>query len=345
MRKEKHEKGNGKKYGYFYSIRFRLCISYIIMIIFIILTGFLAEKMGEQAIEESYRDTVTQSLRMVGKYIEFGFENVRGTVTEYLVDKEISNYVSGKMSSDPSAETRYQTALEKQLNTKITADEFISDIYFVTEGVYAVTTRERAIKTLFSSYMDTEQGENIRENENQFFWMGRSSIVDEELEVDSDKYAVRLIKYFNQKNAVIMVDIDCTKITEILNGIDLGDGSHITYITDDGVELAADGTRTEFFSSMDCYLETHDSEEKSGIIENVQMDGKSYLYLYEKLKDSEGTICALVPNDVIYEKVYAIRNVTIAVVVIACIFALFIGGGITFSFNRSINYFIFQAWG
>lgn len=321
----------------FCSIRFRLSVSYVIMITFIVLSGLLAERMGERAIEEKYKDTVTQSLNMLGKYIEFGFENVQGTAVEYLMDRDIGDYVSGKMASDPSAESRYRNTLEKELSTKITADAFISDIYFLTEGVYAATTKSRDIRTLFSSYMDSEQGRQVRDNENQFFWLGKPSIVDDELEVDSGRYAVRLVKYFNQKNAVMMLDIDGAKITEILGGIDLGEGSHIAYVTNDGVELDQNGARDTFFTAAELCGKISAMEEHSGIVENVELNGQKYLYLYEKLQGAEGMICAIVPNDVIYAEVYAIRKVTVAIVIAACIFALVLGGGITISFTRSIQ--------
>ena len=339
MRTQKGNKSVAKKYGFFHSIRFKLGVSYVIMVLFIILSGWKTEHMGEQAIEEKYKDTVAQSLNMLGKYIEFGFENVQGTAVEYLMDRDIGDYVGGKMSLDPSSESRYRSALEKELSTKIAADAFISDIYFLTDGIYAATTKSRDIKTLFSSYMDTEQGQRIMNDENQFFWLGQASIVDEELEVDSEQYAVRLVKYFNQKNAVMMIDIDSAKIMEILSGIDLGEGSRIAYITNDGVELNQDGTREEYFTSMDFYAKINASEGNSGIIENVVLDGQGYLCFYEKLPGTEGIICAAVPNNAVYEEIYAIRNVTAAVVIVACIVALVIGGGITISLTRSIQYF------
>lgn len=324
----------------FCSIKFRLSVSYVIMIAFIALSGLLAECMGERAIKEKYKDTVAQSLNMLGKYIEFGFENVQGTAVEYLMDRDIGDYVSGKMASDSSAETRYRDALEKELSTKITADAFISDVYFLTEGVYAATTKSRDIRTLFSSYMESEQGQQVRDNENQFFWLGQSSIVDDELEVDSRQYAVRLVKYFNQKNAVMMIDIASAKITEMLSEIDLGEGSRIAYVTNDGVELTQNGARETFFTSMELYGKICTLEADNGTIENVELEGQNYLYLYERLQGEEGMICAVVPNDVIYAEIYAIRKMTVAVVIAACIFALIIGGGITISFTRSIQYFI-----
>ena len=193
---------------------------------------------------------------------------------------------------------------------------------------------------MYGRYMSSEQGTEIGADSQKYYWLGQPSVVDDELATDTDSYAVRMIKTFYKKDAVLMIDVDTEAILSILEDIDFGEGSYVSFVTSDGRELSRDNSRTNIFSDTGFYKASVVSDEPAGIIENVLMNGKEYLYVFRKLADTGTMVCALIPNTEILRQVDTIRYIAMIVVAIACIMAVIIGGGLSWSINKSIGYFI-----
>lgn len=324
----------------FSSIRFKMLGSYVLMIGFIILVGFLAYRTGAEAIKGNYKTTALQSLDMMGEYVDFGFENVKGTAVEYLTDDEIGNYLTGKMSASKASQTEYYNNKKSELTTKATADSFIKDIYFFSDGVASLSTNKKSAEDLYGKYIGESQGAQVIEDTQKYYWLGQRSVIDDTLEVEEDSYAVRLVKFFYRKDALLVMDIDKEAILSILGEMNLGEGSQVAFVTSDGAELSQDGSREIHFSDTDFYPVAVESEEDRGIIENVKQNGVEYLFLFCKLEDTGAMVCALIPNALILKQVQSIRYIALVVVIIACIIAFLIGGGLSLSINSSIGYFI-----
>lgn len=333
-------KSRDSKVRVFSSIRFKMLGSYALMIGFIILVGFLSYGAGADAIKDNYKTTALQSMDMLGEYVEFGFENVKGAAVEYLTDKEMMKYLTGKMASSQTEQMQYYNNMKAELVTKSTADSFIKDVYFFSNGVPSLSTNKKSVEDMYGRYMSSEQGTEIGADSQKYYWLGQPSVVDDELATDTDSYAVRMIKTFYKKDAVLMIDVDTEAILSILEDIDFGEGSYVSFVTSDGRELSRDNSRTNIFSDTGFYKASVVSDEPAGIIENVLMNGKEYLYVFRKLADTGTMVCALIPNTEILRQVDTIRYIAMIVVAIACIMAVIIGGGLSWSINKSIGYFI-----
>ena len=221
---------------------------------------------------------------MLGEYIDFGFENVKGIAIEYLTDEQVRNYLTGKMASSQTEQMNYYNDKKAELVTKSTADSFIKDIYFISDGVASLSTNKISAENLYGEYMKSEQGTLVSEDMQKYYWLGNPSVIDQVLETDTSSYAVRVVKNFYKKDALLVIDIDTQTLKGVLEQIDFGEGSKLAFVTSDGVELSQDGSREVVFSTTDFYKVAVDSEETAGIIENAVLDGKEYLFL-ENLKE------------------------------------------------------------
>lgn len=331
----KENKINKKKVRILSSIRFKMLGSYVLMIGFIILVGFLAYQTGAKAIQDNYKTSTMQSMDMMGEYVEFGFKNVEGAAVEYLTDDAITKYLMGKMADKQATQTEYYNNMKAELTTKASADSFIKNIYFISNDVASLSTNKKSKENLYDEYIATEQGKKIVETPNQYFWLGQPSVLDESLEINKDDYAIRMIKNFYRKDALLVMDIDREAILSILDEID-----YVSFVTSDGVELNKDGSRDSVFTKTDFYPVAQSSEESAGIIENARMNGEEYMFVFRKLADTDAMVCALVPNSEILSQVDGIRYIAVVLVVIACIIAVMIGGGLSLSMNHSITYFV-----
>ncbi len=340
MKRKQKEKTTGreKKKLSFGSIRTKLLGSYLLMITFIILVGLISYSIGANTIRESYNSSARQSLEMLGEYFSFGFDTVKSSAVEYLTDTEVTDYLEGRM--EDVEEVKYRQLKKEEMVTRSAADVFIHNMYFFSEGVASVSTHKATSENLYEQYINSEQGQYIAGDEQRYYWLGTSSPVDDILNVDKDSYAVRLVKAFYKKNAVLMIDIDKEAIVNGLNQIDFGEGSKVSFITEDGIEISNVGEKESFFTTYGVYETMRSSEEKSGVMENVDVDGVKNLLVYTKLINTNSMVCALIPNDIFMGQIQTIKYVVIIVMLLACIFAIGVGGGLSWSINKSISYFI-----
>lgn len=337
MLKEK----KGKRPGRFWaSIRFKLLGSYGLMVGFIVLVGMLSYTASAEAIQHNYKEASMQALNMLGEYIEFGFDTVKGTAVEYLADENVLSYISGSMAEKQAAQTTWYHDKKSELTTRTVADAFIRSIYFFPDKAVSLSTNKRSADRVYSQYTGQEQGAVMLEDVQAYHWVAIPSVIDTIMQVDSGEYAIRLVKPFYRRDAFLAIDVDSQAILEALNKLSFGDGSRTAFISPDGVELAQDGSRDAVFEGTDFYLETAGNGNASGVMEDVSYEGERYLFMYRKLSDTGASVCALIPNEEITRQVINIKYIAVAAVIAASMLALFVGGGLSLSINSSISYIV-----
>ncbi|TCL57938.1 methyl-accepting chemotaxis protein [Kineothrix alysoides] len=338
MIKSKRIRNKWKK-NLFSTIRFKLTGSYCLLIGFIIIAGVSAYTSASGAIKANYKTSTLQSLDMLGEYLEFGFDTVSGAAVEYLSDTNVTDYLTGGMAAKKADQSIYYTDKKSEITTKVTADAFLQSIYLFSDPVSSLSTNKKSVLNMFSDYTRSEQGKTLLEDSQAYYWFGKSSIIDEALNVDSNNYAIRMIKAFYRKEAFLVMDIDKQAVTDILNKMQMGEGCRIAFVTGDGVELSEDGSRETFFFGTDFYERARAAEESIGTMENVLFEGRDYLFLYRRIADTGAMVCVLIPESEITGQVKDIKYLTFFVILASVLIALLIGGGIAAGINRAIKYF------
>ena len=320
------------------SIRVKMLASYVLVIGFIVVVGLVSYNTGAKTIRESYNTSARQSVEMLGEYFSFGFNTVKSTAVEYMTSADLTNYLDKRL--DNPTEVKFYQTTKDELTTKAAADTFIESMYFFSEGISSISTNKLSADNMYSQYTASEQGQYVKGDDQKYYWLGAASPVDEILNVVQDNYAVRLVKAFYRREAFLMIDIEKAAIVNGLNKIDFGEGSKVSFVTEDGVEIDDLGTKEEFFTELKCYDEALTSENESGVIENVRANGTKNLFVYKKLTDTNSMVCALIPNKIFMGQLSTIKYIVAVLIVLAVVFAGLIGGGISLSMNNSINYFI-----
>ncbi|MBQ8591656.1 MAG: hypothetical protein IJ485_02765 [Lachnospiraceae bacterium] len=315
----------------------KLVGSYSILIACILAVGLTAYAVASNALIDSYKNATKQSLDMLGEYIEYGFENVNSEAVVYLVDEEMMLYVAGKM--DKGEQLSYFNKQKTNLLNKATVDLFIGNISFLSDDAPALTTAKQSIDKGYSFYTATEQGTTFMEDQTKC-WLGASSGLDTQMQVDSDSYAVRLVKQFYKKNALLIIDIDKQAIVDSLNRIQPGEGSGLVFITPDGRELHQDGSRESLVTGTEFYANAMASEEVQGVVEDVEYQGKKSLFLYRKIGDTGCIVCALIPNAIVTAQVSKIRWVVIGGAMISCLLAIAVAFAISAGIHKTVRHMI-----
>lgn len=337
MQKERKRKGKQVEN---IKITTKLAVSYGVLVLCIIVVGLVSYMTASHVIMKHYEQSTLQSLTMLGEYLEYGFENVTAQAVDYLVDDELAVYLSGRM--DSGERLSYYNKQKTSLTNKASVDPFIYNIFFLSDEVPSLSSGKKSVQNAFSQYTSTEQGKAPGADDQGYYWFGQSSELDELLEVDSDSYAIRLVKKFYKKNAMMVIDIDKQAIVDSLNRIQPGEGSRIIFITQDGRELTQDGSVEDQFQTTSFYEKANQSVYISGVYENIVYKGESYLFLFQKLEKTGAMVCVLIPNILLVGQVAVIKYIAVGMVIIASFLAVLIAMGISLGMNRTIKNMIYN---
>lgn len=335
-KKDKPKNRTRKSYSLL-NIRGKLIGSYLLLIMFIILVGFLSYRNASTAIINNFKSATMQTLDMQGEYLEYGFNTVKASAVEFLVDETLKEYLDGDSQVNKVANQAYYKDKKSAIVTKSDSNEFIQSIYFFSDSAHSLSTNKKSTLDMFTQYTDTDQGKAIVEDTQKYFWYGYGSVIDETLNVDEDSYSLRMVKAFYGQKAFLAIDIEKQIILDVLKKIDPGTNGSVTFVTMDHKVLSSDGTRECDYILTDYYKKAVNSTDLIGIMDNVQYKGTDYMFLYRKIADTGSLIYVLVPTRTVLEQVEGIKYTAIIVIIIATLLAIIIGGGISFNLSKAIR--------
>lgn len=210
----------------------------------------------------------------------------------------------------------------------------MSNIYLIPdEKVKIISTESNSEYGIYDEYLEemskySENGKTLKK------WVDTHSSLDETFSLKAEDYILACQLKTQSGNGVVVVDIKPEAIQEFLDGLNLGEGSIVGFVTPSGRELlsgAVEEGTTTVFSDKDYFLQ---ATEQSGVIE-VE-NGKS-LFFYSKSETTEAAVCALVPMELVTGQAEAIKQITVVGVLFASIAALLIGMAIASGIRKNMS--------
>ena len=129
--------------------------------------------------------------------------------------------------------------------------------------------------------------------------------------------------------------------------IDIGDGSIIGFVTSGGRELVVENVEEgkesvlpeegNVFSGQEYYTAVMDEAVADAGTAEVDFQGEKYLFIYSHSADIGFTTCALVPMRVVTSQATEIRNMTIGLVILACVIVVIVGIFITAGIENNMR--------
>ncbi len=175
-------------------------------------------------------------------------------------------------------------------------------------------------------------------------WTDRHNVLDKHLEIRQDDY-ILAYQIMNQgNNSCIVIDVKQSAIRDFLEGLDLGEGSIVGFVTaggreivctnteENGADIAADGA---VLSGQDFMPAA--GAEPSGY-QDVNYNGSKYLFLYSRSQKTGVTLCALVPRGVITGQAEEIKHLTIFIIVLAGLAVLVVGVLIVMGIQKNMKH-------
>ena len=327
---------------YLTTIRAKLILSFLIPIAFILLLGIVSFNKAAEGIRSSYENSTEQTIKMTSKYLQLGIETLEAVSTQYVSEKEKQQYVVGYYSDDIVKNTSIYNNIKSDLTRKEKTDNFISQIYILTDKAKLVSTKEITEQNICAGFYETDIGIEINSNRSKIFWLGQNEFLDEKLGVDAQEYSLRLVRNFGTSDTFLVFDMDMNIVRDILKSVEFDRTGILALVTSDGKEIFSDeqdkNNKSVFFN-QEFYKKIAVSEDKNGAF-YVDYQDKQQLFMYSKVGDSGTTICALIPRSTILSKADSIRQITVIIVIIACIVAVFTGFTISYGIDKTIKHII-----
>lgn len=340
MRGKKHVRQKRAGKVIIFGIRNKIIICFLVPILFMILLGVISYQKAADGMSGSFRESTQQTINMATEYIDVSNSFIEAEGLKYVVDSDLGKYYLGLYDNDP---TRKRTLLD-QVKTRILAsqvgNDYISNIYIMPgNDLQMISTKSKSQKGVYEEYMKEMRGQEKKVQQ----WADRHTALDEYLKIDPSEYILCYQAEAQSGKAVIIIDIKADAIEEFLQGLNLGDGSLVGFVTAGGREIAVkrdagaeEGSLIEgqtVFADKDFYRE---AGEESGTSE-VQYEGKSYFFFHSRSDVTGATVCALVPTAVVTGQAESIKEITVIGVIASSFIAIVIGGIIASGIRRNMR--------
>ncbi len=321
---------------FFRRIRFKLITSFLIPVIFIIALGVVSYQKASSQIIASYEMSAEQTVGMMNQYLSLAFDTVQTKYKEYLNDDTLKQFYRGLYDNDNVKHSHVPVEYRDTFSKAATGDALVSNIYMLSDNQASITTTQSSEPNLYSAFIETPQGQMVYDDQYKFFLFGNQCGIDEQLRTDSSQYGARLVRYFTNERAVLMVDISRSVIEDTIASLDAGEGSVTGFVTCDGTEYiysASERTEGNVFVGKSYVDAAFASEETSGF---SYVEDDTYLFLYSVIEGRNALICALIPRETIIGQTADIQQFSVFLVVLASLIAILLGSVLAGQYGGAI---------
>ena len=320
------------KKGVLFSIRAKIFLCFLVPILFLILVGVFSYKKAAAGMYDTFRDSNEQTINMANQYLDVSNSFIEAEALKYAFQSDLGKYMIGLYETDAVQRKTVINSVGSSIRASQAGNDFISNIHIVTEeDVQMLSTK--AGGTVMGIYKDyknemlgySDNGKKIPE------WVDYHNTLDDTLGLKQSDYIMEYQTTPQSGKGFIVIDVKASAIQQFLDSLDMGDGSIIGFVTQSGREIISEklpdgqeSTRADgetVFYGQDFFNNLEDQQ----TTKEVSINGKSYLFFYSRMERTNAAVCALVPMEIVNGQADDIRNVTIAVVLIACVVAVLIG--------------------
>ncbi len=319
-----------KEYSRLGGIRVKLIGAYIIPVVLIVLLGVLSYTRASEAIISNYEVATRNTVQKTAEYYSLLMQDINTKSQKLAGDNVTRSYYNGDYKDSSGKESESYSTINRNILSEKTSDSNINLISVLAPTGKGLTTNGMIGQEAYGKFIETEEGKKILSASNTVgVWSGYHNYIDDYLNIGENTYGISLSRQIiNNKMetiGILVMDIALPAIQAPLKTIDLPKGSQYAFITADGREITSDGENTKaIFHGQDFYNNAVKSTENTAL-QYTDYQGKSNLFIYSKVGDTGSMLCTLIPKSVIIKQADGIKTVTLAVVVLAIIIAIFVG--------------------
>ena len=329
------------------SIRNKIVVCFLVPIVFMVIIGVSAYQKSAEGLSEKFTDSTLQTMRMATENLNMSCDFIRSEGLKYAYDDDLRKYFLGMFEDNPVDKLNFLTSTKSNLLSVQTSNPFISHMHIIPKkGVNLLSTKlSSGVDGFLDEYKeDVASGEGRRSIPQ---WIDSHPVLDEKVTETEKDYIMAFEMMGQSNNACVVIDIKPSAITDFMEEIDIGDGSIIGFVTPGGRELVVENVEEgkesvlpeegNVFSGQEYYTAVMGEAVADAGTAEVDFQGEKYLFIYSHSADIGFTTCALVPMRVVTSQATEIRNMTIGLVILACVIVVIVGIFITAGIENNMR--------
>ena len=329
------------------SIRNKIVVCFLVPIVFMVIIGVSAYQKSAEGLSEKFTDSTLQTMRMATENLNMSCDFIRSEGLKYAYDDDLRKYFLGMFEDNPVDKLNFLTSTKSNLLSVQTSNPFISHMHIIPKkGVNLLSTKlSSGVDGFLDEYKeDVASGEGRRSIPQ---WIDSHPVLDEKVTETEKDYIMAFEMMSQSNNACVVIDIKPSAITDFMEEIDIGDGSIIGFVTPGGRELVVENVEEgkesvlpeegNVFSGQEYYTAVMDEAVADAGTAEVDFQGEKYLFIYSHSADIGFTTCALVSMRVVTSQATEIRNMTIGLVILACVIVVIVGIFITAGIENNMR--------
>lgn len=329
------------------SIRNKIVVCFLVPIVFMVIIGVSAYQKSAEGLSEKFTDSTLQTMRMATENLNMSCDFIRSEGLKYAYDDDLRKYFLGMFEDNPVDKLNFLTSTKSNLLSVQTSNPFISHMHIIPKkGVNLLSTKlSSGVDGFLDEYKeDVASGEGRRSIPQ---WIDCHPVLDEKVTETEKDYIMAFEMMSQSNNACVVIDIKPSAITDFMEEIDIGDGSIIGFVTPGGRELVVENVEEgkesvlpeegNVFSGQEYYTAVMGEAVADAGTAEVDFQGEKYLFIYSHSADIGFTTCALVPMRVVTSQATEIRNMTIGLVILACVIVVIVGIFITAGIENNMR--------
>jgi methyl-accepting chemotaxis protein len=315
----------------------KLFIALFVPVALLIVFGVVSSNKSQTAIISNYENSAEDTMNALSDYINFALGVIEKKSFEYQQNLDILDYFSYS-SDDILNSNKFYRKISSFVALDETTNKFISKIFMF--GAKGKGVGIDVVEDFYPKFLESELAKKMEASKG-FLWVGSHEILDEVMSThdnlyNSDDYALSIIRNFKYEDGYIIIDIVNQELLDMFVKYDMGDGSILALVTNDGKEIMNNPDNSKSFIGTEYYKAAIIGEALSGQ-SYVDYKGEKYLFLFSKIVDVDAMLCALIPEKAILNQVKDIKQLNFAFVSFASIFALVTGIFIAVGISRAIE--------
>lgn len=322
------------------NMKVQLFVGFLIPIIFVILVGLISYRKAESGMADNYENSAQTAIEAQMHYLDLGLSIINSDSVQIKLDSELSSLVAGTYKNDTSKASAVYNKMSSAIKVKQTANAFVKNIYIIPKSnnkIISTSAGSTAPAGFFEKWAETEEGKSFIGGKDTKVWVGSHPELDALTGYSGEEYIMSYVGVFSNMSAVLVVDISTQAVKDSLAGISTENGEILGFITEDGRELVIKGEDNPLeikFGEQE-FVQKCLEEEELTTSDYVEYNGRKYFFISSRSEKTGAALVYMVPEENIVANARSIREITIIMVIIACIAALVIG--LTISAHISVS--------
>lgn len=324
------------------SIRTQLTIMFCVPLVFIIVLGVVCSASASNALQSNYEEAASSTMEAKAEHLALVFSTIESTMSQFNSNTDVSMYYSGNYSGSAKSEREANKKIETLVGTlggeseAIIGNIAVLSHYgesFASDGTFSGEDRALAFE-------ESTDGKAFLGSGKQFYWTARHDFIDNQVGLSKDSYfmsvTTKLVSNLGADIGYISADIKMSMIEEMLNGIELAEGSIFGIVSPDSMELTTKGlSEKNYFVGKNQY--NNALSKKTTDIGYGEIDGDDYLFICEPIGNTGAVLCGAIPKKAIIASANSIKVLAVVVVIVSAACSVLLGIWVATSYAKAMK--------